>query len=58
VEVGGQPVAVKLGLGPGGEVVNAMPEWEDVVRAAAALDRPVKAVLAQALGLAQALATD
>jgi pyridinium-3,5-bisthiocarboxylic acid mononucleotide nickel chelatase len=35
-----------------------MPEWEDVVRAAAALDRPVKAVLAQALGLAQALATD
>jgi uncharacterized protein (TIGR00299 family) protein len=58
VEVGGQQVAVKLGLGPGGEVVNAMPEWEDVVRAAAALDRPVKAVLAQALGLAQALATD
>ena len=58
VEVGGQPVAVKLGLGPDGEVLNAVPEWEDVVRAAAALDRPVKAVLAQALGLAQALATD
>jgi pyridinium-3,5-bisthiocarboxylic acid mononucleotide nickel chelatase len=58
VDVGGQPVAVKLGLGPDGEVLNAVPEWEDVVRAAAALDRPVKAVLAQALGLAQALATD
>ncbi|SDN13245.1 hypothetical protein SAMN05660642_04146 [Geodermatophilus siccatus] len=56
VDVGGQPVAVKLGLGPDGEVLNAVPEWEDVVRAAAALDRPVKAVLAQALGLAQSLA--
>jgi uncharacterized protein (TIGR00299 family) protein len=55
VDVGGQPVAVKLGLGPDGEVLNAVPEWEDVVRAAAALDRPVKAVLAQALGLAQSL---
>jgi pyridinium-3,5-bisthiocarboxylic acid mononucleotide nickel chelatase len=57
VDVGGQPVAVKLGLGPDGEVVNAMPEWEDVVRAAAALDRPVKSVLAQAMGLAEALPT-
>jgi hypothetical protein len=25
-----------------------MPEWDDVVRAAAALDRPLKRVLAQA----------
>jgi pyridinium-3,5-bisthiocarboxylic acid mononucleotide nickel chelatase len=57
VDVGGQPVAVKLGLGPDGEVVNAMPEWEDVVRAAGALDRPVKSVLAQAMGLAEALPT-
>jgi pyridinium-3,5-bisthiocarboxylic acid mononucleotide nickel chelatase len=57
VDVDGQPVAVKLGLGPEGEVVNAMPEWEDVVRAAAALDRPVKSVLAQAMGLAEALPT-
>ena len=57
VDVGGQPVAVKLGLGPDGEVLNAVPEWEDVVRAAAALDRPVKAVLAQALGLAQSMTT-
>ncbi|MGY1832398.1 nickel pincer cofactor biosynthesis protein LarC [Geodermatophilus sp. SYSU D01180] len=53
VDVDGQPVAVKLGLGPDGSVVNAMPEWEDVVRAAAALNRPVKLVLAQALGLAE-----
>ncbi len=52
VDVGGQPVAVKLGLDPDGAVVNAMPEWEDVVRAAAPLDRPVKEVLAWATGLA------
>jgi uncharacterized protein (TIGR00299 family) protein len=57
VDVSGQSVAVKLGLGPDGEVLNAVPEWEDVVRAAAALDRPVKAVLAQALGLAQSMTT-
>lgn len=56
VDVGGQAVAVKLGLDPDGAVVNAMPEWEDVVRAAAALDRPVKGVLAQAMGLAESLA--
>ncbi|SNS37853.1 hypothetical protein SAMN06893096_103452 [Geodermatophilus pulveris] len=56
VDVDGQPVAVKLGWGPDGAVVNAMPEWEDVARAAAALDRPVKRVLAQAVGLAEALA--
>ncbi|WP_448640417.1 nickel pincer cofactor biosynthesis protein LarC [Geodermatophilus sp. URMC 63] len=56
VDVDGQPVAVKLGLGPDGGVLNAVPEWEDVVRAAAALDRPVKLVLAQASGRAQALA--
>jgi pyridinium-3,5-bisthiocarboxylic acid mononucleotide nickel chelatase len=58
VDVGGQPVAVKLGLGPDGAVVNAMPEWEDVVRAAAALDRPVKGVLAQAMGLAESLSAE
>ncbi|MGY1814929.1 nickel pincer cofactor biosynthesis protein LarC [Blastococcus sp. SYSU D00820] len=53
VDLDGQPVAVKLGLAHDGRVVNAMPEWEDVVRAATALDRPVKLVLAQALGLAE-----
>jgi uncharacterized protein (DUF111 family) len=58
VSVDGQPVAVKLGWGPDGSVLNAMPEWEDVARAAAELGRPVKQVLAQAVGLAEALAAD
>jgi uncharacterized protein (DUF111 family) len=30
-------------------VLNAMPEWDDVVRAAGVLGQPVKRVLAQAL---------
>jgi uncharacterized protein (DUF111 family) len=47
VHVDGQPVRVKLGL-LDGEVVNAMPEWEDVAAAAAALGRPAKLVLAAA----------
>jgi uncharacterized protein (DUF111 family) len=47
VHVDGQPVRVKLGL-LDGEVVNAMPEWDDVAAAAAALHRPAKAVLAAA----------
>jgi uncharacterized protein (TIGR00299 family) protein len=48
VDVGGQPVAVKLGRAPDGTLLNVMPEWDDVVRAANALGRPVKRVLAQA----------
>ena len=48
VDVGGQPIAVKVGRGPDGALLNAMPEWDDVVRAAAALGQPVKRVLAQA----------
>jgi uncharacterized protein (TIGR00299 family) protein len=47
VDVDGQAVRVKLGL-LGDEVVNAMPEWEDVAAAAAALGRPAKIVLRQA----------
>jgi uncharacterized protein (TIGR00299 family) protein len=47
VDVDGQAVRVKLGL-LGDEVVNAMPEWEDVAAAAAALGRPAKLVLRQA----------
>ncbi|MBW3646777.1 MAG: nickel pincer cofactor biosynthesis protein LarC [Actinobacteria bacterium] len=54
VEVAGQPVRVKLGL-LGGEVVNVMPEWEDVAAAARALDRPAKAVLLEAHAAAQRL---
>ena len=47
VEVDGHPVAVKLAR-LDGEVVNAMPEYDDVVRAATALGRPVRDVLADA----------
>lgn len=54
VDVDGQPVAVKLGL-LDGAVVNAMPEFEDVARAARALGLPVEQVLARARGLAQEL---
>jgi len=49
VEVGGEVVAVKLAR-HAGVLVNAMPEYDDVVRAAAALDRPVSDVLADAIG--------
>ena len=51
VEVDGRPVRVKLGL-LGGEVVNAVPEWEDVAAAAAALGRPAKLVLQDAVARA------
>ena len=54
VDVDGQPVVVKLGL-LDGAVVNAMPEFEDVVRAAQELGLPVEQVLARARGLAQDL---
>jgi uncharacterized protein (TIGR00299 family) protein len=53
VEVDGRPVRVKLGL-LAGEVVNAVPEWEDVAAAAAALGRPAKLVLQDAVSLARA----
>jgi uncharacterized protein (TIGR00299 family) protein len=49
VEVEGQPIAVKVGRGDDGAVLNAMPEWDDVVRAAGVLGQPAKRVLAQAL---------
>ena len=55
VEVDGRRVRVKLGL-LGGEVVNAMPEWEDVAAAAAALGRPAKQVLRDAHAAASELA--
>ena len=57
VEVDGRRVRVKLGL-LGGEVVNAMPEWEDVAAAAAALGRPAKLVLRDALARAADLTAD
>jgi uncharacterized protein (TIGR00299 family) protein len=47
VDVDGQRIRVKLAW-LDGRVVNAMPEWEDVAAAAAALGRPGKLVLQQA----------
>ena len=48
VEVDGQRIDVKLARHDG-VLVNAMPEYDDVVRAAAALGRPVSDVLADAV---------
>jgi uncharacterized protein (DUF111 family) len=44
VDVGGRPVRVKTAR-LDGEILNAMPEWDDVVAAARALGLPVKQVL-------------
>ena len=57
VDVDGQPVRVKLGL-LDGQVVNAMPEWDDVAGAARALGRPAKQVLQHAHAAARALLED
>lgn len=51
VDVDGQQVRVKIAR-LGGTVVNVAPEFDDVVRAAAALDRPVKMVLSAAAAAA------
>jgi uncharacterized protein (DUF111 family) len=48
VEVNGQPIDVKLARHDG-VLVNAMPEYDDVVRAAAVLGRPVSDVLSDAV---------
>ncbi len=57
VEVRGRSVAVKVArLEPGGEVLNAQPEFEDVAAAARALDVPVKSLMAEAVAAAQRLA--
>ncbi len=47
VEVGGQPIRVKLSSYDG-QVVQATPEYDDVVAAAAVLGRPVRSVLLDA----------
>jgi uncharacterized protein (DUF111 family) len=52
VEVDGQRIRVKVAVHDGA-VVNVNPEYDDVVAAAAALGRPVKAVLAEAAAAAQ-----
>ena len=51
VDVDGQQVRVKLAR-LADEIVNVSPEFDDVVRAATALGRPVKAVLAAAAAAA------
>ncbi len=53
VDVGGQPVAVKLARHDG-VLVNAQPEYDDVARAAAALGRPVIDVLNDAVAASRA----
>jgi uncharacterized protein (TIGR00299 family) protein len=53
VTVGGQPIAVKAAR-LDDETVNLQPEWDDVARAAAALDRPAIDVLADAKAAALA----
>ncbi|MGH3354476.1 MAG: nickel pincer cofactor biosynthesis protein LarC [Nocardioidaceae bacterium] len=54
VQVDGQPVRVKLAVHDG-RVVNAQPEYDDVVAAATALGEPVKSVLARAVAQSRAL---
>ncbi len=52
VQIQGQPISIKIARS-GGAVVNVQPEYDDVVAAAVALNRPVKAVLAAAIAEAQ-----
>jgi uncharacterized protein (DUF111 family) len=56
VVVGGQRIGVKVAR-RGEVVVNVQPEYDDVAAAAAALRRPVKAVLAEAISQAAELWT-
>jgi uncharacterized protein (TIGR00299 family) protein len=56
VRVGGHEVHVKLAL-HNGVVVNAQPEYDDVVRTAGATGRPVKEVLADAVAASRPLVT-
>ena len=56
VDVDGHRVAVKLARHDG-ELVNAQPEYDDVARAAAALDRPVATVLAEAVAASRVFVT-
>jgi uncharacterized protein (TIGR00299 family) protein len=51
VTVGGCPIGVKVAR-RAGVVVNVQPEYDDVASASAALDRPLKVVLAEAIAQA------
>jgi pyridinium-3,5-bisthiocarboxylic acid mononucleotide nickel chelatase len=57
VSIEGQRIAVKLAR-HGGAVVNVQPEYDDVAAAAAALGRPMKAVLAEAIARASSFWTE
>ncbi|MDX6367475.1 MAG: pyridinium-3,5-bisthiocarboxylic acid mononucleotide nickel chelatase [Nocardioidaceae bacterium] len=57
VTIDGQRIAVKLAR-HGGAVVNVQPEYDDVAAAAAALGRPMKAVLAEAISQASTFWTE
>lgn len=54
VDVDGHAIAVKLARHEGA-VINAMPEYDDVARAAAAIGRPVADVLADAVAASRKL---
>ena len=54
IEVGGHTVRVKLAL-LDGAVVNAQPEYDDLVAVAQATDRPIKDVLAEAVAATHGL---
>ncbi len=56
VDVGGETVAVKIGMLADGRIVTAQPEWDDVQQAATRLGQPTRWVLAAAT--AAALNTD
>ncbi|SBW17292.1 hypothetical protein FDG2_0149 [Candidatus Protofrankia californiensis] len=56
VDVGGETIAVKIGMLADGRVVTAQPEWDDVQQAATRLGQPTRWVLAAAT--AAALNTD
>ncbi len=58
VDVSGETVAVKIGMLPDGQIVTVQPEWDDVRRAAAVLDRPTRWVLAAATSAALGTAPD
>ncbi|WP_131769215.1 nickel insertion protein, partial [Candidatus Protofrankia californiensis] len=56
VDVGGETIAVKIGMLADGRVVTAQPEWDDVQQTATRLGQPTRWVLAAAT--AAALNTD
>lgn len=53
IDVAGQQIRIKQGR-IGADLVNAQPEYDDVLAAARTLDRPVMAVLADAVAAARA----